>query len=113
MENYSEYIGMTDYQTLKAFSDKYFSEGNSTENGIVAYAIKKYLEDGSISMEDHEAEIKEYKEEYADMQNEIDEAQTESADLECCLDDLKRMTIEFLNDMIKAFKEKADEVDNL
>lgn len=70
----TEYLGMTPSDKLKAFSDKYYDEGDRTENGVIAKAILDYL-DNSVSLEDHNTEIE-------DLEERIDELEGKLQDIE-------------------------------
>lgn len=70
----TEYLGMTPSDKLKAFSDKYYDEGDRTENGVIAKAILDYLEE-SISIADHNEEVE-------DLKATIDELEGKLSDIE-------------------------------
>lgn len=70
----TEYLGMEPVDKLKSFSDKYYDEGDRTENGVIAKAILDYLEN-SVPLD-------EYKEEVKDLEERIDELEGKLQDIE-------------------------------
>jgi len=66
----TEYLGMTPEEALKVFSDKHYSEGDTTENGVIAKMILDYFEE-VVS-----------KEQYDELENEVDELRGRLSDIE-------------------------------
>ena len=64
MGYFNDYIGMSPKEALMTFCDKYFAEGYSTENGVIASYIKRYIEEDSVSIEHHEDELQSLEEDY-------------------------------------------------
>ena len=70
----TEYLGMEPVDKLKSFSDKYYDEGDRTENGVIAKAILDYLEN-SVPLDEYEEKIK-------DLEERIDELEGKLQDIE-------------------------------
>lgn len=70
----TEYLGMEPVDKLKSFSDRYYDEGDRTENGIIAKAILDYLEN-SVPLDEHKEEVK-------DLEERIDELEGKLQDIE-------------------------------
>ena len=51
--NCTEYDGMTPREALEVFSSKYYREGDTTENGVIAKVILDYFEE-VVSKEDYD-----------------------------------------------------------
>jgi len=70
----AEYLGIVAVEKLKSFSDKYYDEGDRTENGVIAKAILDYLEN-SVPLDEYEEKIK-------DLEERIDELEGKLQDIE-------------------------------
>ena len=66
----TEYLGMTPREALEVFSDKYYGEGDITENGVIAKVILDYFEE-VVSKED-----------YDELNDENDELRSKLSDIE-------------------------------
>lgn len=68
----TEYIGMTPREALEVFSDKYYRDGDSTENGVIARVISDYF-DEVVSKEEHNRRMRDLEDQIDELQGKLDE----------------------------------------
>ena len=113
MGYFNDYIGMSPKEALMTFCDKYFAEGYSTETGVIASYIKRYIEEDSVSIEHHEDELQSLEEDYYNLEADKDDIENENEDLQIKIDRIKINIVQFLEETIENLREKVLEVDSL